>query len=206
MLRTSRFILKRPFLRSFSLGTKNENPKSQLSASILQSIRNPEWKEKIAIIDTEINSKITYQQLDEYSNVLARKILENEAQSMAHSQDPSNKSIGAFHKPGLTFTLAMLASWKLQRTFVPLCITHSWNEVSYVVEDSGVGTLVCNDKSVLIEEVKHHYKSRLIEDSKISYAKEILLRVPFDEDKKDANESEKVKFKIVVFGNVVMVQ
>lgn len=138
--------------------------------SLLSKISQVNRADKIALIDTETGKELTYSELDRCSTLLAKKI--------QHFEDkkgilPQRKSIGAFHKPGLSFTLTMLASWKLGRTFVPLCTTHSLNEVGYVIGDSNVGTVVCQNTKDITAEVGNEYRNFIIEASTINYAEKL---------------------------------
>lgn len=136
--------------------------------SFIDSIRNlpSRHKEKVAITDNELQRSVTYHELDKFSTALAAKIVESEKERGILSE---RKAIGGFHKPGLTFTLAMLASWKLNRTFVPLCATHSLNEINYFVEDAGVGSVVCHKTADITTDVAKALGQHLIEGTHVNF-------------------------------------
>jgi malonyl-CoA/methylmalonyl-CoA synthetase len=130
---------------------------------LLSRIGQKKWGDSIAIIDDHTGTSLTYHQLDIYSKVLAAEIEKKDK--------GSRKSIGAFNKPGLMYTLTMLATWQLNRTFVPLCTTHSANEVNYVLQDSNVGIIICDKKEELSKDLLAHITEfpPILETSQITF-------------------------------------
>lgn len=110
---------------------------SQPYSKLLERIADPKRSKDIALIDPSHHLTLTYQDLDHYSTILANSI----------ESKVSSTTIGAFNKPSISFVVSLLATWKLQKTFVPLCVTHSVGELSYFIEDSDIQMILCGSKS-----------------------------------------------------------
>lgn len=90
-----------------------------------------------AIVDSSAGVHLTYRDLDNASTKLANLM-------SAKLQSSEKGSVGVFNKSSVSFVVSMLATWKVGRSFVPLCVTHSDNELSYIVEDSNVKLICCS--------------------------------------------------------------
>lgn len=141
-------------------------------AEIVKKIQESSRVDSVALIDASSGQTLTYRDLDLCSSIMAQSILSSGSLTAG-----DGKTIGSFNKPGITFTLAMLAAWKIKRTFVPLCITHSPNEVNYVVEDSNIGCIVCNTRSDVSKEVLESLAPVLIEDHVIDYSSSLASAI-----------------------------
>jgi malonyl-CoA/methylmalonyl-CoA synthetase len=106
-------------------------------SKLLQRIADPKRAKDVALIDPTHQLSLTYEDLDHHSTALAQLI----------ESKVSSNTIGSFNKPSISFVVSLLATWKLQKTFVPLCVTHSVGELSYFIEDSNIQMILCGSKS-----------------------------------------------------------
>ena len=56
--------------------------------------------------------------------------------------------------------VALIATWRLGRTFVPLGVNHTHKELKHIIDDSGIGLILTstnflNDKKIDIEKVRN---------------------------------------------------
>ncbi len=109
------------------------------SSELIRKLEDAVPTSKLALISHSSDETHTYQSLLNSSLKLA--------ELLNKSALPNTTTIGAFNKSDVGFVTAMLATWRLGKTFVPLCSTHSENELSYVAKDSGLGAIVCSDIS-----------------------------------------------------------
>lgn len=116
--------------------------KPAVNVKVLDKVQDPSRANHIAVYDPILKLSFTYQQLDQYSNHIAREFI----QRNLHNK---TASIGCLNHSPLTFTLSMLATWKIGKVFVPLSISHSVNELSYFIQDSSMGAVVCFNKDDL---------------------------------------------------------
>lgn len=157
---------------------------------IIQRIKDIGRVNNVALIDSQTGQSFTYGQLDEYSTKFADYI---EKITPVQSDSPAPCSIGALNMPGLTFTVSMLAAWKLHRIFVPLSITHSPNEINYVIADSGVGLVICREKGDLRKEVLSQLTPPIVEELSFSTSSTSLNKKaaeqPLTDDKRNAKDA-----------------
>lgn len=131
----------------------NKNSWSRRAAStLLQRIALANRANEVALIcDThsshrsQLNSHypthktiLTYKDVDQQSSALAEQL-----------RKLPDQPIGAFTKPTIPFVIALLASWKAHRPFVPLSTTHSSNELQYFLQNSQLSTIVCSRRNDL---------------------------------------------------------
>lgn len=145
MLRSSKRL---PLLRlartklGWGAGARSVTTLEKLNFSDVLS--SPGFAGNIALVDENRNLSLTYTQLNEAAAHFAT-IIESETNSSSYT------AIGAFNEPGIPFVVAMLASWKLGKTFVPMSVTHSQSELDYFTEDSGVGLVCCANNASINE-------------------------------------------------------
>jgi len=106
-------------------------------SQLLEKIADPARANDIALIESSKNVFVTYKELDNYSSLLAKSMKDKAV----------SPTIGAFNKPSISFVVSLLATWKLKKTFVPLCVTHSVGELNYFIEDSGIQLVACGFKT-----------------------------------------------------------
>eukprot|EP01036_Dinobryon_divergens_P023330 gene23330-31662_t len=125
---------------------------------LLQKIKSTERAHKVAVV-TASKDSITFQQLDHASSQLAATI--------APQLSTPDSSIGGFTKTSESFLISMLAAWKLGRIFVPLSPTHSIGELSYFVEDSSIGCVICSAVEDISPAFREYLTVPLLESGKI---------------------------------------
>jgi malonyl-CoA/methylmalonyl-CoA synthetase len=109
---------------------------------LLDRIVSSEFSKELAIIDPVTKLSYTYEQLEQYSNKLAQDLIDrNYHQKVA--------ALGCLNHSPSSFVISMLATWKIGKVFVPLSVSHSAHELSYFIQDSNIGGILCYNQNDL---------------------------------------------------------
>lgn len=122
-------------------------------SDLLDQIRASSRRDKVALLDTTEKIRLTYRELDDNSSYIADYV----AKELSEKGQNNVQTLASFHKPSVPFVLHMLATWKLGKTFVPMCSTHSMNELEHVITDSNVKTVLISSE----DEVSSEMRSKL---------------------------------------------
>lgn len=157
----------------------------------LDQLLQPSYASQIALIDPIIQRSFTYSDLDFYSNLLVKELLEEEeiankaaaataiaanANTTATNSSSSSSStaatrkkmtFGAFNYSPGTFTISLIATWKIGKVFVPLSISHSISELSYFLQDANIATIFTFNQQDLMKEKFDALPSQIIELEKL---------------------------------------
>lgn len=125
---------------NISLSSQIKRFNSQAILKFSEKFLQPNIKDNIAVIDeynTTNEIKLSYRDLNCISTKLAYELSNN-----IKLTNNDNSSIGIFTKSNISFVISLLATLKLGKVFVPLSITHSEDEINYIIEDSN-SKLIC---------------------------------------------------------------
>jgi long-subunit acyl-CoA synthetase (AMP-forming) len=121
------------------------------SSKLVEIISKQSINQNIALVNNSTGTAISYSELNKKYQLLAAFIVST-------FPDKQILRIGGFTNDGILFVYSLLATWKLEKTFVPLCNTHSTDELKYIINDSGVDLLVCSSlldlKKDFVEQVE----------------------------------------------------
>lgn len=134
--------------------------RSFASLNLSEKFISSKYENSTAIVDGGDNSKpITYRDL----NILSSKLAAN----LARKLSCQHGSVGALNKSSVSFVVSMLATWKLGKIFVPLCYTHSLNELSYIINDSKIEIICCSEKAMLHPQLLEQCDLKIVETKEI---------------------------------------
>jgi malonyl-CoA/methylmalonyl-CoA synthetase len=126
-----------------------------VKVDILNRIRDSSRAGQVAVQDAGHSLVLTYRQLDEESTKLA-----NHIQSTIDLN--SSKTIGIFNKPTINFVVSLLATWKLDKVAVPLCTSHTFNELLHVISDSDVRNVLVTGVQDIPSEIISKLPTKLV--------------------------------------------
>lgn len=113
-----------------------------ISRFLLRAIADKNRSKDIAIIDQF--GSMTYHELNVASSVVASSILDM-------TTDVS--TVAGFNDANRHYVVSLLATWKANKCFLPLCVSHPEHELSYFLRDSNAGLVlgssVTNTKSTV---------------------------------------------------------
>ena len=92
------------------------------------------------------NQTLTYRELNEKANQLARYLLENGV--------TNNSIVGIILPRSLEIFVCMIAILKTGAAYLPLDPTYPKNRINYIAKDSNINLLLTNDSSISISNVK----------------------------------------------------
>ncbi len=84
------------------------------------------------------NQSITHADLDRYSRSLAARLLERRLQGSA---------VGILAEPGIEMIIAIWAVLRAGAHYVPLDPSYPWERLDFMIKDSGVALILCDEES-----------------------------------------------------------
>ncbi len=139
--------------------------------NFIQKLKEPSRAHHIAISEPSQHLQLTYEKLDVESTKLAHAL---------SGIIGNSETIGVLNKPAIPFVVSLVATWKLGKVFVPMCTTHSANELEHVITDSNIKTVLMSGENDLSPEIRSKLPTTFVQTPQLlksfSSTTDILLR------------------------------
>ena len=133
-------------------GQEVDLPKNLMIHKIFEDLveDQPGLKDKVALVNAEDGSSVTYKELNEKSNKIARVLLENIKKNGLKANSDGDFIVGLRFLPSDELVITILAIFKAGLAYVPIAPNWPEGRIRHIVDDASPIIIITNAKTDIL--------------------------------------------------------